>query len=358
VLKAYETVSVARVSTTGQTVELDVDGDKLSLSVDSSELLGYSLRETGPFTLKDLSVSLNGEKMVSCERIGWDKIQLPSYADLLLTLSEGALTMDPAQIVLKFSEMLQKSPMAFNNVSVRNVTVRNLLDRDKEQREKTIFSLAESKLSYTMTDSSNDLALHLTNLAIARLLFEDELPDSALAVLPETLVFSGGLETAVNASEASTLSLDCKNISLAVQDIFLAELSFALEGVPGVQTIFLDAPMDARLAKLDLSLSDLALSDFIFAIGAAEQSEHSDGETKAETIRNEAVTLVRAGGESLQPEPLRELASNVALFLTKSGQTFTLALHPPKPVSLKQLDIAILSNPDAFGVSSSVTAPN
>jgi hypothetical protein len=128
-------------------------------------------------------------------------------------------------------------------------------------------------------------------------------------------------------------------------------MGYAVEDVNTINALLLGS-LEGVLSKLDLTLTDHALSDFIFAILAAQSGEEG---AQPQAIREEYVTMAESGGSSLEPEALKKLASDVALFLKKPGGTFTLALHPAKPVPLQQAEVAFLMDPESFGLSSAVT---
>jgi hypothetical protein len=320
--------------------------------VDFSEMTDYSLRETGPLVMKGLGVNVDGEKWASCESLGWDKVLLPSYGELLLAMSSEFMEATPDPSAPTISEILQSSPTAFTNVTVKNLQILG-----GEEDEEKFLSLAESRVSYTMNGPAHDLTVSYDGVEIPKSLLEDSddaLPASALAVLPETLVLSGGLEAALSVSDASGISLDCKTISLALQDLCRVDMNFALEGMNSRNVLMgaiQGAPIAANLSRMELTLTDLALSDFVFAVLAGNLSQEG---MQPETIREQYVAVVEAGGRSLHSKTLKELASNMALFLKKPGATFTLALHPANPLPILEIEVAAVTNPDSLGLSSAV----
>lgn len=296
----------------------------------------YSLREMGSAIFKGVAVTPEGSAppLIEVESVGMDGAQLPSFVAMCRALSLDATS--PALL----RETLRGQKFALKNLAVKNLAVRHPQDLGQ-----TVLSLANGTFSY-IAENAHDMDLRFDDMKVAKVLMEQgNIPENALALMPETLLYNGALQIKATAKDegGKVYDLECTKFAISENTLGNFSLSFAFDDLnPLVYIMGMSGP--AALKNFDLSVKDTGASDVFFTILAEDE-----GNATAASLRAQAVSSLPAQ-ETLPNDALRGLMSAVATFLEKSGNTLRITLAPASPLNLQEFQAA-LAEPAKLGLT-------
>lgn len=339
IFKAYETVTVKRLSFKNYKYSLDFQGQKIDMSMGGADGKDYSIRRMGSCTLTDIRASLNGAPLFSLESGSIDETVLPSFVPMFETMAKSANT-SPDELMAS----LKGQPFALKNMRFKNMTMRNPLEPDK-----IAFSLADTTLSYVL-EGSHALDYSFNGLSIGRepIAMGIGLPDSALSSLPDPVTLEGRLTLDVNQQSDDLYGLNLKKLFLKGPGLGEANLTSEadnlntqalLQGIPDTST---------TLKNFDLSVTDDGLSDVFFSFSGIWT-----GSSAAE-VRAHHVESLKEDLENEDTAVNKEVLTALIEFLAKPGGTLRFVIAPPAPATLDTYMEAFAKD-DAASVGFSVT---
>lgn len=339
ILKAYETVAVQKASFTNYKYTLDVDGQKIDMSLDSVEARDYSIRKMGPFSIKNLKTAMNGTAFMEAASVTSDEILLPSFVPLLETFAANPVP----------SPNLMKEAFKGQTFAVKNLKVQGLAVRHPMNPETLIFSLGDTDFNYRAADS-HDIDFTFSNLNIDKALLQQEmtLPPQALASLPDIIAIDGVIQQKITPKDLMSCDVALKKFSLRGTGLGEASLSFAANDI-NVMAMRMGSPGNASLQKADLSMTDGGLGDVLFAV----KGMHS--ERTAREMRDREVASLRQSLEREETAGGKTLLTGIIGFLEKPGGTLRVAVEPSAPVTLPKLAEGFNTDPATIGFSVTVT---
>ena len=342
ILKAYETVQVKKFSTNNYAYSLSTEGMKVDMLMGSMEARDYSIRQMGPFSLKDVKASLNGVPFMEMEAVTTDGMVLPSFVALV---EELAKTPYPSGDTLQAT--LKGQNFALKNLRFKGVTLRHPMQQDL-----TVFSLADSTFSYVAEDAhSMDFAFSNLNIAKPVVIQLARIPASVLAAQPEIISFEGAIQQQTKVKEPGSYDVAVKRAHIKGTGLGEASLALAASNI-NAMAIMMGSPGNATLEKFEISLTDTGLSDVIFALdgmysgsGAAELREQELAE-----LREQLEEETSAAG--------KRILTGIITFLEKTGATLSIAIAPPAPAGVEKLSEAFETDSPDLGLSVTVTPGN
>ena len=338
-IKAYETVRIESASIKNYVYSIVVEGKKFNVVMGSMEGKEYSLRKMGPFAVKDVTAEVDGAPVLAMESFSMEEMVLPSFAEFFTALGENP---DPSPMLIQ--SLFKGQPFAMKNLRIKNLNVRHPMAKDR-----TIFSLGDSDFSY-VAETAHTMDFSLKDLNIDKAVLEDEadLPEEALATLPETLSFEAAVQQVLTPKAPGAYDIDAKRIFFKGAGLGEATLSLAANDVNSM-ALMMGMPSKAALKSFSASLTDAGFSTVAFAADSA-YSERSADQARAETVADMRRSLER------ETSPIgKEMLSALIQFTEKAGGTLTIAVQPAEPLTFDKLMAASESEPAALGFSVNVT---
>jgi hypothetical protein len=340
-IAASETLTIGNAAIKNYTYTIPVNGSKMTVSLAEATVGKYSLREMGNMVFKDTTCSMDGSSIpfVRFESISMDSAELPSFEEMFKAISQGM----KSPTVLRTT--LQGQKFALKNLRVKNMSV-----RDPKNMEQMLFSLDNSTFSY-VADSAHDVDTRFDGLKMAKaLLAEGGMPEDALALMPETLVYSGAMRIKATArgEAGASYDLNCEKIAFKEDTLGEFSLSLAIDDLNSIALI-MGMPGPAALKNFDLTVKDTGASNVLFTVKAAEGENQTAAALRAEAVKE------LPPQEQLPNDALRSLVGAVRTFIEKPGNTLRITLAPASPLNLQTLQSAALMTPDKLGLTASTT---
>lgn len=340
-IAASETLTIGNGTIQNYTYTLPLNKTKAVVTIGEGSMGKYSLREMGSMVFKSISCTPEGSStpLLQIESIGMDGAQIPSFVELFKAISQGMTS----SAILRTT--LQGQNFALKNLSIKNMSVRN-----PENLEQTVISLADSSFSY-IAEASHDMDLRFDGVKIAKTLVEKgDLPESVLALIPETLSYSGAMQIKATAKGegGKSYDLECKKIAYKEDTLGEFTMSLAIDDI-NAMALMMGIPGPAALKNFDLTVKDTGASDILFTAMAAEEEGQS-----AAGLRARAASELPAL-EELPNDALRGLVSAVKAFIEKPGNMIRITLAPASPLNLQAFQAAAIAEPAKLGLSASTT---
>ena len=342
IFTAYETVTVARSSFKNYKYSLDVEGDKVDVSMGSAEGRDYSIRKMGPLSMANLKSSLNGVPLLEMASFSVDGMVLPSFTKMFEILAKDA---NPSPFMLQMA--LKGQDFALNNLRIKGLTVFH-----PEHKGRVLFALADSDFSYVAEAAhAVDFTFNGLNLDKQLLLQESGLPAEAFAKLPDTITLEGAVQQEATQKDQGAVDVNAKKIFFKGTGLGEASLVFAADNI-NLMAMMMGSPGGAALKNFDLSLTDGGLSDVFFAVNGLYEGE------SAQDMRAEILESLKEQLELETTAAGKEILPGVISFLEKTGGTFRIVIAPPSPATADKLMMAFASDPSALGLSVTFTPGN
>lgn len=339
ILKAYETLHIGKSSIKNYTYAVDVNGEKLDMTIEAADATDYSIRKMGPFSMRNVKAAYNGAPVLDMESLTSDEIILPSFVGLFEMLAK-----DPFPMPSMVQEAFKGQTFAMKNMRVKNMNVHHPMLKDR-----VLFSLADTNFNYVAeTAHTMDFSFNNLNIDKSLLTAQSQLPAQVFASLPETITLEGSVQQVTTPKEKNIFDIDCKKIFLKGTGMGEATLSFAVNDL-NLMALAMGMPNRSALKKYDIALTDQGASEVFFAI------EGFYDENTAEQARAKELESLRAQIEVEQSQAGKDILNGLVNFLEKTGGTLQIAVQPENPSTLEQLMQAYMMNPAALGLTVTFT---
>lgn len=334
-LEALETLSIGGVAMRGYSFSTPGDG---TVTVAEGVSGKYSLREIENMAFTNIAFTPAGSSapVTLLGTVGIDGAALPSFAEPLKAISQGAA---PSAV---FQTMLRGQKLALRNLHMKDMTI-----RDPENPGHALLTLAGFSFSYA-ADSSLDMDLGFDGLKIVRELLKNDIPEEALALMPDPLSNSGAVKITATEQDGKLDTLECKKIAFKEDTLGNFSQSFAIRDL-NTMAFLMGVPGPAALTSFDLTVTDTGASDVLYTALAAFNENDTPERLRMETIRE------LPAPESLPNDTLRELVAALRTFLEKPGGTFRMTLAPASPLALWELQATALTEPEKLGLTVSIS---
>lgn len=363
-IRAMETLYIGRLYLEDQEFDLDlkVDHEHFALPenidpfrlamrwrMEALEIREYSLGSVGPMRGQNLHMEAEDKSTVFIAALGWDSMRLPSYADLFALMNKPEVLENPDLANAELMELFKRQPLAINNLRLSDMRG-DTPNSDQNPQ----FVMRDGSFSYALQDPTQDFQLRYSGLAVEKARLnsgEREIPEEVFALLPATLVMDGALEFTLTRNSPQSMDVDCKLLHAKLKDIGEASLTLTLNDFYALEAAMGRFPGQGTLVRSRLSLTDIAASNILLAVEAAQRGPNST----PEALRQQLVGQALGTAQRLPEGPFRTLAENLAQFLRAPGGSFELTIQPPQPLPMKELQLGLLENPEKLGLSSHFT---
>ena len=294
----------------------------------SVEIKDYSEKSIGPVRTKDIRAEFNGRKFLTIAEAGANKSSSPQA----LEMAEASDGLNP------FS----------SDVEVEGLFVKNLmLSVDIPNSEPSEITMAKLDFDMRVADKDPRITISVDQLAMAKKLLFSKGEDFGIApmlsevesLIPETLILGFKTAVAMAPSAEGRQTATISPLALSIEKLGSLTLSAVLEGT-------VDAWMEAGLRSLDLSVTDLGLSEIVFTL--TKDSPEATAAAARQEIRQGISAM--AGG---MPGSLGKLGTDLSDFLKEPGVTMTVKMAPPEPLTAVMMD-SVMAEPERLGLSSAV----
>jgi hypothetical protein len=334
ILQAAETLTIGKAQSINVVSTGFLGDKKMTFTVASTDAGRNSMREVGPMTISKLGASFDGKRIISLESLSCEGVSLPSFVDFFKVMGERDLDIDGKETLNLLAATLKDQVFA-----LRGLRAKNLVVNVPDEENRVLFSLADMGLNYA-AEAAHAVDFTYGGLAVDTAVIED-LPDTARALLPAVLSFSGGFNAQATPREPGAYDLDCRDASIKEPALGGFSLSFAVNAVN--PTSLLNEGRDrSRWKSLSLSLTDAGFSDVAFSFMPGDPA----------AARASAIAELENFGEN---DTHKNLAGAFSTFLEKSGKTFRLSFAPQQALSLRALENLALTAPEKLGMTVSVT---
>ena len=346
-VQAQENTHIGKATLNGLHIGLKLGDDSLRVTLAKSETSDYSQTHSGPSSMEKLAFSHNGKTILNIAAAGLDSMDFPNSMFLLQEMQKiDAGIPDYKKIYELFKE---------KKLNVGNFRINNLIVANPASPQQTV-SLGTFTLNMSNA-SPIFVAVALDGLDLDKsILPEDTLSDAQLALLPDTLSFSGAFDLSLTEKTPLNFGIICKPFRLSEKKLGSLDLSFDLGGL-NVINLLSGNPGNLSLNNLHVTVNDGIASEIAFA-SLMEEKGGQEGSPAPQQIstapmREHYAGLLLRQAHNLPEGPIRELAANAAAFIKTPGGMLNLAMNPPKPLDRMSIISAFVMSPDLLGLSSS-----
>lgn len=313
-----------------------------SVTIGSARVANYAGLTTGPVSLKDIEITDASKKHVTLS------IKEAGMAGAALPDSESARKMDVDTMFPLGRNTLTRE------IGVSGLFVRQCaLSMTFPDGTPGAISLAEADLNVKIAGEYFLFASHTSMLQLEKkLLFrgagalEDlrNLPETLREIepyLPETIVYNGGFSMEAVAGENGNSIMRIKPVTAGIDGFGSLEFSTEMEFEP-------NSMKDPLFRQAGMTLTDHGVSDFLFNLAARDKG------ITGQQMRGQALMMAGASGAMLRGSA-KEALRNAVSFLERPGATFSMNIQPSEALDAETLSALFMTDPDALGVTSSVT---